>query len=148
VRTSWFFAVLVVLARPCGAVVVEQEVTPASLKQPNSRFAVKVEQGEDGLIHFTITYRAAQQQYLVAHVEVRHDEKLVSKTDVPSVTHGPSSVFYLALSPDCLSGSRFELAERSFGLSMDGSVVPLPGGIDYQFRLPEFAAHQPEKDSP
>ena len=143
-RASFIFSValttlLAPLAATLGAVVVEQAVTAASVKERNSPFAVKVEQGDDGLIHFTITYRALEQRYLVAHVEVREGEKLLSKTDVPSIVHGRSAVFYVAIAPECLSGSRFELAERSFGLSMDGSAIPLPGGIDYQIRLGDFA---------
>ena len=148
-RPVWIFAIAAVMfsARPCGAVVVDQAVTPASVKEPDSRFAVKIEKGEDGLVHFTITYRAREPKYLVAHVEVREGEKLVSKTDVPSVVHERSAIFFVAVSPDCVSASRFELAERSFSLSMDGSTIPLPGGIDYQIRLADFADHSPQRDS-
>ena len=48
-------------------VVVWQPVTPASVKESRSRFVVKAEKRDDGLIHFEITYSLPGPEYPAAH---------------------------------------------------------------------------------
>ena len=73
-----------ILAEKASAVVTQTAVTPASIKETGSKFSVTAEKGKDGLIHFTITYRLPEPQYLVAHFELRDGETVLTKTDTPA----------------------------------------------------------------
>jgi hypothetical protein len=139
------FALLTIasmLTARASAVVIEVPVTPASVKEVGSRFSITAENRDDGLIHFTITYRLIAPQYLVAHVEVRDGKTLIVTSDTPSFVREKSATYYVAVSPKHLADSKFDLAERSFGDSA-GTPVPMPGGTDYQIRLAEFGQDAP-----
>ncbi|MEO6435684.1 MAG: hypothetical protein ABIP55_07965 [Tepidisphaeraceae bacterium] len=131
-------ALFFTLAGNASAVVVEELVTPESVKVPDNRFTVAAEKREDGLIQFTITYRLTAPRYLVAHVEVRDGETVVMKSDTPSFVHEDSATYHLALSPKHLAAAKFELSENPFGDSGE-RLVAMPGGTIYHVRLEAFA---------
>jgi hypothetical protein len=128
---------LSLFAQRVFALVVERSVTPASVREKDSKFSLAAEKRDDGLIHFAITYRLARPEYLVAHFELRDGETTLVKTDTPSFVREATATYHLAVSPKHLADSRFELSENSFAES-DGHPVPLPGGTIFQIDLKGF----------
>ena len=124
------------------AVVIEESVTPASVKQAGSKFSVTAEKRDDGLIHFAITYTLPRPQYLVAHFELREGETTLAKTDTASFVREASATYDLALSPKHLADSKFELSENAFGES-GGHPVALPGGTIFHINLEAFGKDAP-----
>jgi hypothetical protein len=135
------FAVLVALslAGAAGAVVIDKQITPETLREQPKEFTVKVEKRDDGLLHFTITRTVQGPRYYVAHLRVRHNGKTVAESHAPSFVEEPSTTFHASVVPEYVDESDFELAERFFGKS-GNQKVPLPGGIDFQIRLRDFAS--------
>ena len=129
--------ILSLLPHSASALVVQEAVTPASVKKQGSKFSVKAAKREDGLIHFTITYSLPRPQYLVAHFELRDGDTTLVKTDTPSFAREGSATYHVALSLKHLVDSKFELSEHAFGESA-GQPVPLPGGTIFQIDLEEF----------
>jgi hypothetical protein len=117
-------------------------MTPASVKENDSKFSVTAETGKDGLIHFRITYRLPRPQYLVAHFEFRDGETVLARTDSPSFAREDSATFYVAVSPKQLSGAKFELSDNGFA-EAGGQPVPTPGGTIFQIDLQAFGKNAP-----
>ena len=131
-----------ILAEKASAVVTQTPVTPASVQEKDSKFSVTDQKGKDGLIHFTITYRLPEPQYLVAHFELRDGETVLTKTDTPRFAREKSATFYVAVSPRQLADARFELSQNWFSES-GGQAVPLPGGTIFQIDLQAFGKNAP-----
>lgn len=119
------------------AVLIEEQVTPDSIKQEHKRFAIKAERHKDGLIHFTITYRTPGPRYLVSHFELRDDKAVLAKTDSTAFVRESSTTYYVAVAPDQLSRAKFELSEHGFADS-GGEPIAIPGGTVYQIQLEAF----------
>lgn len=137
---GYFIAVLTIISLLAGraqAVVIEESVTPASVKEQGGAFSVTAEKGKDGLIHFTIIYRLAQPKYLVAHFQVREDGLTLAETDTPAFVHEQSATYHVAVSPAHLAGAKFDLSENGFANS-GGQPVALPGGAIYHIDLGAF----------
>src|SRR6185295_4057470 len=99
------FAALMMVSLLTGdaqALVAQESVTPASVKEKDSKFSVKAEKGKDGLIQFSITYRLPRPQYLVAHFELRDGEMILVKTDTPSFVRDDSVTYHVAVSANRL----------------------------------------------
>ena len=123
----------VLSATTCLALTQEMEVTPYIL-QHDPLFDVKAARGEDGLIHFTIQRALKEPKYLVAHLAVRHQGKVIATSDTPSFAVKGRNVFYLALAREDIAGSEYTLGE--YAVSKEG--VPCVGGEVYKFRLRDF----------
>lgn len=121
-----------------SAVVVEESVTPAYVQQHPKDFNVKIDRGDDGLIHFTIRRNFAGPTYVVASVAVRDGEAAVFESHFPAFVREKSATYRFSLPVKFVADSTFELSERSFTKVGDESV-PMPGGTDYRFRLADFA---------
>lgn len=121
------------------AVVVEVQVSPQYMKQAPGTFTIDAKQGPEGLIHFTITHSLREDRYIVATLTVRNERKVVAQFHVPSFVRERTITCYASLDPDYLAHSSLEIAERTFAASDKTHLVPLPGGIDYQIRLQDFA---------
>jgi hypothetical protein len=130
--------VVLLLSNAALAVVVQMPVTPASVGEKDSKFTVKSERRKDGMIHFTVTYRLARPQYLVAHFELREGTTTLAQTDTPAYVREGEATFYVAVSAKQLADSKFEVSEHAFEDS-GGRAVALPGGTIYQFNLTAFA---------
>jgi hypothetical protein len=142
---TYCFAGLVVvsvLAGRASAVVIQMPVTPASVKEKDSKFSVTAETGKDGLIHFRITYRLPRPQYLVAHFELRDGETAVARTDAPSFAREETATLYIAVSPKQLPGAKFELSEHGFA-EAGGQPIPTVGGTIFQIDLQAFGKNAP-----
>ena len=157
VAMVWLIASWTGVAR---GVVIERSVTPEMTRHAESRFTVKAERHDDGLFHFTITYRPHGAKYIVAATEIRDREgAVIAKSSTPMYVEGPkvaeigtpkirniaprpgdppAATIYIAVAPQYLAGTRCELSERDFSES-DGQRIPMPGGIDYQIKLSDFA---------
>ena len=120
------------------ALVSDESVTPASVKEKDSKFSVKAEKRDDGLIHFAITYSLPRPQYLVAHFELREGETTLVKSDTPSFVREASATYHVALSAKHLANSKFELSQNAFGES-GGHPVAEPGGTIFRINLEAFA---------
>ena len=131
-----------ILAEKASALVTQTPVTPASIKEKDSKFSVTAEKGKDGLIQFTITYRLPEPQYLVAHFELRDGEKVLMRTDSPSFAREKSATYYVAVSPSQLAGARFELSQNGFSES-GGQPLAEPGGTIFQIDLQAFGKNAP-----
>ena len=137
--TSRFAAIMTVclFAGTALAVVVQESVTPESVKAKESRVSVEAEKGKDGLMQFTIKYRLPKPQYLVAHFELRDGETCLAKIDTPSFVHEDSATYHVAVPARYLKDSKFELSENAMGES-GGRPVALPGGTIFQVDLGAF----------
>ena len=120
------------------ASVVTQSVTPASVREKQSKFSVTAEKRDDGLIHFAITCNLPRPQYLVAHFELRDGETTLVKTDTPCFVREASATYHVAVSPKHLGDAKFELSSHEFSES-GGQPAALPGGSIYQIDLAAFA---------
>ena len=125
-----------------SAAVRQESVTPATVKEKASKFSIKAERREDGLIHLKITYRLPRPQYLVAHFELRDYETTLLKTDTANFVREASSTYSVALLPKYLADSKFELSENAFGES-GRDPVALPGGTIFQIDLEAFGKDAP-----
>jgi hypothetical protein len=130
--------VVLLLTHSASAVIVQMPVTPASVREKDSKFTIKSELRKDGMVHFTITYRLARPQYLVAHFELREGTTTLAQTDTPAYVREGEATFYVAVSAKQLADSKFELSEHAFQDS-GGRAIALPGGTIYQLNLPAFA---------
>jgi hypothetical protein len=133
---------LSLLADRASAVVTREPVTPASVKETDSKFSVKAEKRQDGLIHFTVTYSLPRPQYLVAHFELRDGDTTLVKTDTPGFVREAAATYHVAVSPKHMANSRFELSWNAFRES-GGQPVPLPGGTIYEIDLEAFGKNAP-----
>jgi hypothetical protein len=143
--STYCFAGLVMaslLAGRASAVVVQESVTPAFIKEKNSKFSVTAEKDKAGLIQFTITYRLPRAQWLVAHFELRDGETLLISTDTPNLVREESVTYYVAVAPKQLAGAKFELSENALG-EAGGRSVPVPGGAIFQIDLQAFGKDAP-----
>lgn len=129
-----------------SAVVVEQQVTPAYVKENPKAFSIKAKKRDDGLIQFTVTRHLARPQYFVASLAVREGSELVAESNSPSFVRNDSATYYVAVLPKHLPESTFELSERSFAED-HGRDLPLPGGVDYKIRLKDFAPEETPKEA-
>jgi opacity protein-like surface antigen len=125
------------LAASALAVVVQQPVTPASAKEKGSRFSVEAVKSKDGMVHFTITYRLPEPQYLVAHFELRDGQTLLAKTDSPGFVHEDSATYYVAVQGKYLKDSKFELSQNGMSGPVGHSIAE-PGGMIFQIDLEAF----------
>jgi len=139
--------VLVVIPAGASALVVEEQVTPAFIKENPDKFSVKATKQDDGRIEFTITRKLNRPVYFVASFQVRTGGKLVAECRHPSFGLEDSETYYLTVSPDQVAESVFELSENSFA-SGGGVKTPLPGGIDYVIRLKDFPPQANEQAAP
>ena len=130
-----------ILTDKARAVVFEETITPASVKEKDSKFSVTAEQGKDGLIHFTITYRVPRTQHVMSHFEMRDGETVLAKSDTGGFVYEESTV-YVAVSPKYLAGSRFDLSQNSVDDS-GGRPVAMPGGAIYHIDLQAFGKDAP-----
>src|SRR4051812_48898009 len=131
-------------AASAGAIVVEEAITPAGVRE-SKEFSVKVEKKDDGLLHFTIVHKVKAPGYYVSRLTVKHDGKTVAESHTPAFVEEPDATYYVVVAPEYLAESEFELAERSFANS-GKQKVPIPGGIDYRMRLRDFVGTD-EKDA-
>jgi hypothetical protein len=132
-------AVLVTLgfAAAASAVVVQQHITPESVRENPKEFSVKVEKKDDGLLHFTVVHKVKAPGYYVSRLTVKHDGKTIAESHTPAFVEESEATYYLVVAPEYAAESEFELSERTFGKS-SSQKVPLPGGIDYRMRLRDF----------
>jgi hypothetical protein len=140
-RCIRFFAAVITICLLTGsalAVVVQQSVTPASVKERGSRVSVEAKKGKGGMVHFTITYRLPEPQYLVAHFELRDGETVLAKTDSPGFVHEDSATYYVAVPRKYLKDSKFELSQNGMTES-GGRPVAEPGGKVFQIDLEAFS---------
>ena len=124
------------------ALVRQEWVTPETVKEKGSKFSIKTERREDGLIHFRVTYRLPRPQYLVAHFELHDHKTTLLKTDTPSFVREASATYNVALSPKRLADSKFELSENAFSESGRNPVAE-PGGTIFQIDLEGFGKGAP-----
>ena len=124
------------------AVVFEETITPASVKEKESKFSVTAEQGKDGLIHFRITYRLPRTQSIVTNFEVRDGETVLAKSHTVGFVHEESVTYEVAVLPKYLAGSKFDLSQNSVDDS-GGRPVALPGGAIYHVDLLAFGKDAP-----
>jgi hypothetical protein len=124
------------LATTAQALTVDEPVTAAYVREHAKEVAVKVTRSDAGLLTFTIVRTLPEPKYLVASLTVHHQGKITAESHAPSFGKKGENTFYFSLLPEDLAGSTFELGE-SFTTSGD-NPFPLPGTINYQFRLSDF----------
>jgi hypothetical protein len=121
------------------ALTREQEVTPAYVRSHPGEFSVKVAGGESGLLAFTVVLTLEEPRYVVAHLKVRDADRTLAESHTPTFTRNAENTFHFSIAPEYIKTSEFSLGASVFADS-GGQAVPLPGTIDYQFRLEAFAA--------
>ena len=119
------------------ALTVTQEVDPAYVQKHSEEFSVKVVRGENGLIDFTFIRTLSRQKYLVARLTIRQGDKIIAETSIPLFAKKNANTFHVSISPDHVATSEFELGESFFAENGD-HPVPLPGTVNYHFKLSEF----------
>ncbi len=128
-----------ILSTSALAVTVNVPVTPAYVREHPKEWSVKVTEGTDGLVNFTIKHKVETRTYHVAHLAVYRQGKVIATSDTPSFGTKGWNTFDFSLSPEDIAQSRFELSANALSGTGD---VPEVGGTDYQFRLSDFV---PEK---
>src|SRR5438270_9898321 len=94
--TCWKSALLVslFLCSAAVAVVVQVQVTPASIKQEPKAFSIEAEARPDGLVHFTIARRMPAERYVVAELTIRKGPALIARSSVPAFVREHSATYY------------------------------------------------------
>src|SRR4051812_23028275 len=129
-------AALIVFAAPSAAIALttEQEITPEYVRSHPKEFSVQVARDKNGLIAFTVVFTLSEPRYVVAHLVVRSGDRVLATSDTPAYSKNSENTFYFSVPPECLATSQFTLGGSVFANS-GGAAVPLPGTIDYRFRL-------------
>jgi hypothetical protein len=128
---------LIIAARPGTALTVEQQVTPEYLKAHSREWSLKVEKGDDGMLHFTLVRTLTQAKYFVNRTVVKQDGKKLADVSTPSFGKKGANSFYLALSPSQVAEAEYELSE-SFLAGPASDPIPIPGTIIYKISLKDF----------
>ena len=126
------------------ALTLEWEATPEYVHTHSKLLAVKVHKNGDGLIDFTIVLNVAAPSYVVADLEVPRHKKILVQPETPLVIKSASNSFRFTVPPEYLNGSTFTLGVSACGVS-GGVVAPLPGTMDYRFKLQNFLPVEPKK---
>lgn len=125
------------LATTALALTINQQVTPAYVREHPKEWTMEVTKGDDGLIHFVIKHSVEIPQYHVAHLAVYHQGKLMATSDTPLFGKKRGNTFYFSLAAEDIAESKFELSDSA--LSGSGhDKVPVPGTTVCQFRLLDF----------
>lgn len=140
-------SLLVAAPTTTRALTVDQQVTPAYLREHAKEFSLKVARKENGLLGFTLVRTLAQPKYRVARLVVKRDGETVAESSTPSFARNSSNSFYFSLSARDLAGSEFELGESHF-VGPDSNPSALPGTINYRFRLRDFVPDELLKPAP
>ena len=129
---------LIAAAFSTQAMTIAVEMTPAGVREHPKEFSVEVTKGDDGLIHFTIKHDVSRPMYHVAHLEIRHQGKLIAESSTPSFGREYGNAFSalsFSIAPEYVVESKFDLSDHA--LSDDGEL-PVVGGTMYKFRLVDF----------
>jgi hypothetical protein len=126
------------------ALTINEQVTPAYVRDHPQEWTVKVTSGKDGLIDFTIQHNVATPMYHVAHLAVYHQGKIIATSDTPSYGKKQGNTFYFSLSAEDMAGYKFDLSDGTLAGSGEDSI-PIPGTIIHQFRLLDFVPEQLRK---
>jgi len=124
----------------CHALSIEQDVTPTYVSAHPQEWSVKYMKKENGLIHFTIVRQLTEPKYLVAHLAVHHEGKLIASSDTPLFGKAKANTYYFALLTEDIATSTFTISESGLGSTIDGKPVDIPavGSITHRFRLPDY----------
>jgi hypothetical protein len=125
--------VLALFSSTGRALTIDQAVTPAYVRENPRKFSVKVNKEQNGLLAFTVIRTLAEPKYLVAHLAVHHQGRIIAESHTPFFGRKNDNIFRFSISPEHVPDSTFEIGESSF---TDG--VPLPGTVNYQFRIKDF----------
>ncbi len=136
----------VALATTCLALTTDREVTLAYVREHPKEFSVKVAKDTNGLISFTVVITLPVPRYVVAHLLVRSGERVLARSDTPAFTKNSENTFHFSMPPECLPTSEFNLGVAGFAISV-GYAVPMPGTIEYRFRLLDFVSPELLKTS-
>jgi hypothetical protein len=130
--------IVLALTGEASAWTMDVPMTPAYVKENPQKFSIRAEKRDDGLIHFTITYRVPEPRYLVARIEVRDQGSIVLDSSFPAFVREKTINYYIAVSPRQLFNARFELSESGID-DVNGTPIPWVGGTNYQIHLADFA---------
>jgi len=124
----------------CHALTIEQDVTPSYVTANPQEWSVKCVKKENGLIHFTIVRKLTEPKYLVAHLAVHHEGKLIVSSDTPLYGKAKANTFYFALMAEDIATSTFTISESGLGSTIDGKPVDIPvvGSVTHRFRLQDY----------
>src|SRR5580698_4607927 len=68
----------------CPALTVNESVTAAYVRAHPREFSITATRDEGGLVKFIIIRTLAAPKYLVAHLALRHDGKVIATSDTPA----------------------------------------------------------------
>lgn len=129
--------VAAILSSTALALTINEQVTPAYVREHPKEWSVKVVKGGDGLIHFTITHDVETPMYHVAHLAVYHQGKLIATSDTPSFGKKRGNTFYFSLSAEDIAESQFDLSDSALSGAGD-DAVPVVGTTVHQFPLQDY----------
>lgn len=137
---SLFLGCLVSAILPTSALALtmNDQVTPAYVREHPKEWSVEVIKGDDGLIHFTIKHDVETPQFHVAHLAVYHQSKLIAKSDTPFFGKKRGNSFFFSLAAEDIAQSKFELSDADVSGSGDDATQTLGFTIIHQFRLLDF----------
>lgn len=124
----------------CHALSIEQDVSPAYVSAHPQEWSVKCVKKTNGLIHFTIVRQLTKPKYLVAHLAVHRDGKLLVSSDTPLYGKAKGNTFYFALTAEDIASSTFTISESGLGSTIDGKPVDIPvvGSVTHRFNLSDY----------
>lgn len=132
------FASVLGAAQRAHALTVDCPVTPAYVRENPGTIEVVAEKRADGLVAFKVTLHVPRPSYVVAHSRTTDKNQTQAETSSPAFVREKSAEYYIALAPERIADTHFDLFMGTFADS-NGDPVPLPGGINYQIALAEFA---------
>jgi hypothetical protein len=132
------------------ALTVDEQVTPAYLREHINEFSVKVTKDKNGLLAFTVVHTLSKPMYLIQRLTVHHAGKIIAENSNAFVTHQRENTFYFSLSPEDIAASEFEISHCPGFQETDYGVTVVPGTLNYQFHLRDFVPeellnHEPAK---
>ena len=129
-----------ILSSTALALTINEQVTPAYVREHPKEWSLKATKTESGLIQFTVVRNLSEPKYLVARLAVHHAGRLIATSDTPLFGKKKDNTFYLSICTEDIAESTFELSEHGLGSTVNSEEVDIPvvGGIVYQFRLLDF----------
>ncbi|MEI6074660.1 MAG: hypothetical protein WCS94_03745, partial [Verrucomicrobiota bacterium] len=134
------FACLMFLTFACfgwSTFVLNQDVTPAYVREHPLEFSVHVEGRTNEIVVYTIVRHTQKVLYIYPRISVWRDRKFVGSTRQPSpstITNGMYIISFSAAWSDAVS---LTIRESLFA-DPDANKKPFTGGTDYVLQLEDF----------
>lgn len=128
------------VSRACfgwSSFVMEQDVTPAYVREHPLEFSVRVEGRTNDIAVYTFIHHTQKTVYVYPQISVWHDLKFVGSTKQPSPSTATNGTYFISFSAAWSDVVSLKIRESQF---TDPGVnkKPFTGGTDYFLQLEDF----------